>query len=115
MWKQYPGDLIGTPTGEVSDIDVLDIAVAPGTGTPEPGGLTYAEVRDAVRAIARRCRVVGFDLAGAEYDLSHMSIDADRQANVTFKYYPSGHMVYIEPESAKKLHDDIEAWMDSAR
>jgi agmatinase len=44
------------------DIDVLDIAVAPGTGTPEPGGLTYAEVRDAVRAIARRGRVVGFDL-----------------------------------------------------
>jgi len=36
--------------------------VAPGTGTPEPGGLTYAEVREAVRAIARRCRVVGFDL-----------------------------------------------------
>jgi len=44
------------------DIDVLDIAVAPGTGTPEPGGLTYAEVREAVRAIAQRCRVVGFDL-----------------------------------------------------
>jgi carboxypeptidase C (cathepsin A) len=53
--------------------------------------------------------------AGAEYDLSHMAIDADRAANVTIKYYPSGHMVYIEPESAKKLHDDIEAWMDSAR
>jgi agmatinase len=44
------------------DIDVLDIATAPGTGTPEPGGLTYAEVRDAVRAIARRCRVIGLDL-----------------------------------------------------
>jgi agmatinase len=44
------------------DIDVLDIAVAPGTGTPEPGGLTYEEVRGAVRAIARRCRIVGFDL-----------------------------------------------------
>ena len=44
------------------DIDVLDIAVAPGTGTPEPGGLSYVEVRDAVRAIARRGRVVGCDL-----------------------------------------------------
>jgi carboxypeptidase C (cathepsin A) len=52
---------------------------------------------------------------GAENDLAHMAIDPDRQANVTFKYYPSGHMVYIEPESAKRLHDDIEAWMDSAR
>ncbi len=44
------------------DIDVLDIASAPGTGTPEPGGLTFLELRDAVRAIARRCRIVGLDL-----------------------------------------------------
>lgn len=44
------------------DIDALDIAAAPGTGTPEPGGLTFAEVRDAVRAIARRCRIVGLDV-----------------------------------------------------
>jgi agmatinase len=44
------------------DIDALDIAVAPGTGTPEPGGLTFPEVRDAVRAIASRCRIVGLDL-----------------------------------------------------
>jgi agmatinase len=44
------------------DIDVLDIASAPGTGTPEPGGLTFPELRDAIRAIARRCRIVGVDL-----------------------------------------------------
>lgn len=44
------------------DIDGLDIASAPGTGTPEPGGLTFPEMRDAVRTIARRCRIVGLDL-----------------------------------------------------
>jgi len=44
------------------DIDALDIASAPGTGTPEPGGLMFTEMRDAARAIARRCRVVGVDL-----------------------------------------------------
>ena len=44
------------------DIDGLDIAAAPGTGTPEPGGLTFVEMRDAVRAIARRCRIAGLDL-----------------------------------------------------
>lgn len=44
------------------DIDVLDIAVAPGTGTPEPGGLTYAELRDAIRAVVSRGRVVAMDL-----------------------------------------------------
>jgi agmatinase len=44
------------------DIDVLDIAQAPGTGTPEPGGLSYAELRDAARAVIGRARVVGVDL-----------------------------------------------------
>lgn len=44
------------------DIDVLDMALAPGTGTPEPGGLSYGELRDAVRAVIRRGRVVGVDL-----------------------------------------------------
>jgi carboxypeptidase C (cathepsin A) len=52
---------------------------------------------------------------GAEYDIKHASLEPDREANITFKYYPSGHMVYIDPGSAARLHDDIEAWMDSAR
>ena len=52
---------------------------------------------------------------GAEYDLKHMPVDADRQANITYKYYPSGHMVYIEPNSARQLRLDIEAWMDTAK
>jgi carboxypeptidase C (cathepsin A) len=52
---------------------------------------------------------------GAEYDLDHMSLEPDRRANITFKYYPSGHMVYIEPSSAHRLHDDIETFMDGAK
>ena len=52
---------------------------------------------------------------GAEFDLSHMPISVERQANVTYKYYPSGHMVYIEPGSSRQLRLDIEAWMDTAR
>lgn len=52
---------------------------------------------------------------GAEYDLTHMSLQPDRQANITWRYYPSGHMVYIEPNSARQLRTDIEAWIDSAK
>jgi agmatinase len=44
------------------DIDVLDPAFAPGTGTPEPGGLTTGELLWAVREAARRLEVVGADL-----------------------------------------------------
>lgn len=44
------------------DIDVFDPAFAPGTGFPEPGGLSYREARRALKALARRCRIVGMDL-----------------------------------------------------
>ena len=38
------------------DIDVLDPSVAPGTGTPEPGGMGAADLLWAVRALAQRAR-----------------------------------------------------------
>jgi agmatinase len=44
------------------DIDVLDPAFAPGTGTPEPGGMTTAELLWAVREVAERLEVVGADM-----------------------------------------------------
>ncbi|MCL6596437.1 MAG: agmatinase [Firmicutes bacterium] len=43
------------------DIDVVDPAFAPGTGTPEPGGPSAADVLEAVRAVARR-RLVAMDV-----------------------------------------------------
>ncbi len=44
------------------DIDVLDPAVASGTGYPEPGGLSYYQLREALGSVVRRCRLVGFDV-----------------------------------------------------
>jgi agmatinase len=44
------------------DIDVVDPGMAPGTGTPEPGGLTSRELLDTVRRIARELNVVGADV-----------------------------------------------------
>jgi agmatinase len=44
------------------DIDVLDPAFAPGTGTPEPGGMTTVDLLWAVREAASRLDVVGADL-----------------------------------------------------
>lgn len=44
------------------DIDVLDPAYAPGTGTPEPGGITSAELLRAVRRIAQDMELVGMDV-----------------------------------------------------
>src|SRR5436305_12038562 len=44
------------------DVDVLDPAFAPGTGTPEPGGMTSAELLRAVREIALKLELVGADV-----------------------------------------------------
>ena len=44
------------------DIDALDPAIAPGTGTPEPGGCTFYEAKDILRAVAARAHLVGMDV-----------------------------------------------------
>jgi agmatinase len=50
------------PTFLSVDVDVLDPAFAPGTGTPEPGGMTSVELLFAVRTIAERAQLVGLDV-----------------------------------------------------
>ncbi|AUS10265.1 agmatinase [Laceyella sacchari] len=55
--------LAGRPVYVTIDIDALDPAHAPGTGTPEPGGITSKEMLAAIHAIARsEVNVVGADL-----------------------------------------------------
>ncbi len=44
------------------DVDAIDASEMPGTGSPEPEGLTYAQARDLVVAAVRRNHVVGVDL-----------------------------------------------------
>jgi agmatinase len=44
------------------DLDVLDSSIAPGHSLPEPGGLSYRELRALLAAVARRGRVIGFDV-----------------------------------------------------
>lgn len=44
------------------DIDFFDPSVAPGTGTPEPGGLFFPEFSDVIHLIADHGNVIGFDV-----------------------------------------------------
>ena len=57
------------------DVDVLDPSVAPGTTFQEPGGLSFVEVQQTLVGIAKRGRVVGFDVACfcPAYDCSNMT------------------------------------------
>ena len=45
------------------DLDVLDLGLVPGTTLPEPGGLSYRQLRSVLAEVASRGRVVGFDIA----------------------------------------------------
>jgi agmatinase len=53
--------LQGPPLYVTIDVDILDPSEAPGTGSPEPGGLTVPELLEIVRLLAG-CRIVGGDL-----------------------------------------------------
>lgn len=44
------------------DIDVLDISLVPGCVSAEPDGMTYAQLRDTLAAIAKHNKIVGFDM-----------------------------------------------------
>ncbi|PKK95129.1 MAG: agmatinase [Tenericutes bacterium HGW-Tenericutes-5] len=44
------------------DLDVLDPAVFPGTGTPEPGGMTFKDLLNAMKSFEKLNNVVGADL-----------------------------------------------------
>jgi agmatinase len=52
----------GGPTFLTVDVDVLDPAFAPGTGTPEPGGMSSADLLRACRAIAAGTALAGADV-----------------------------------------------------
>ena len=70
-------DLI--PKGEnlyiTFDIDVMDPSQAPGTGTPEVGGLGYEELRECLVELVARNNLVGFDMVevAPPYDSSEIT------------------------------------------
>ena len=58
------------------DIDVCDPGHAPGTGTPEPGGLSARQLLDAVRSICYHLPVVGMDVVEVAPPYDHADITA---------------------------------------
>jgi len=51
---------------------------------------------------------------GTEYDLAHMWLEPPLRGNVQFAYYPSGHMVYLNPDAFRTMRADVERMMDQA-
>lgn len=49
-----------------------------------------------------------------EYDLNHMMLGQELQKNVEFRYYPSGHMVYLNPDALHALKRDVADFINRA-
>jgi agmatinase len=58
------------------DVDVVDPGMAPGTGTPEPGGLTTRQLLDAVRRCCYELPVVGLDVVEVAPPYDHAEVTA---------------------------------------
>jgi agmatinase len=63
------------------DIDVLDPGIAPGTGCPEPGGVTFRELAGFVYGL-RGLRVVGLDVMEVSPRLDSANITAAAAAKL---------------------------------
>jgi len=87
----------------------------------QPLADTSVDLADAMRQNPRMkvLSVNGiYDLAtpfhGAEYEFKHMAIEPQLQQNIRYTYYSAGHMMYIDPPSARKLKDDLAAFYAGA-
>lgn len=60
-----------------------------------------------------------YDLAtpftATEWELAHMGTDAKMRGNITWGYYPAGHMVYLNVEALKTFRQDLNHFYDSAK
>lgn len=76
--EQTLSQLSGRPVYFTLDLDVLDPSVFPGTGTPEPGGVSFEELRKAATLVCSKARIIGCDVTelSPPYDPSGISAAA---------------------------------------
>lgn len=93
----------------------------PGDRQPQPAPNTAVDLAATMRTnpYLRVLFLNGYyDMAtpfyGAEFDFSHMLLNEQLQRNVDFRYYQSGHMVYLNPEALTQMGDDLRGWYASA-
>ncbi len=48
---------------------------------------------------------------GAEYEMKHLPIPASLDKNIEYEFFETGHMVYVNEEALKGLHDRTVAFI----
>ncbi len=51
---------------------------------------------------------------GTEFDLGHMMLEPGLQTNLSYAYYPAGHMTYLNPDALHQMKADLSRWYDEA-
>ena len=100
------------------DVDVLDPSQAPGTGTPESGGLFYQESRDCLLALLKRSNLVAFDIVevAPPYDSSELTVQvaARLMQDILAARFPSGRRDRLSWMAAR-VPDFRPTWRESCR
>ena len=50
---------------------------------------------------------------GIEQTVSHMQLEPPIRKNISFAYYDSGHMIYIDRKAHDKLHKDVDDFINA--
>ena len=92
-----------------------------GQTRPAPVPIMVSDLSAAMRANPRLKVLAAngyFDLAtpffATEYDLAHLDLEPKLRDNLTVTYYPSGHMVYLDPDAARQFKQDLARFYDAA-
>jgi carboxypeptidase C (cathepsin A) len=60
-----------------------------------------------------------FDLATpffeGMYEMHHLPMPQKLQSNISYHYYPSGHMIYVNEGVLKQFHTDVAAFINSTK
>jgi agmatinase len=94
--REVVPQLQGRPVYVTLDIDVVDPAFAPGTGTPEPGGCSAAEIVQALHLL-QGLNVVGMDLV----EVCPVYDQSDRTALLAAKLVREAVLLFSKPISQK--------------
>jgi carboxypeptidase C (cathepsin A) len=94
---------------------------APGSDNPQNNPNTALDLAAAMRTnpYLKVLSLNGwYDMAtpffGTEFDLSHMMLEPSEQRNLEFRYYPAGHMVYLNPDALHQMRVDVERFIGNA-
>jgi carboxypeptidase C (cathepsin A) len=49
------------------------------------------------------------------YEMHHLPMPQNLQSNITYRYYPVGHMVYVNEGVLKQFHDDVAAFLQGTK